>query len=224
MPSTINGIIILVIALIPGVPGETWMSEITGLDWREDRLRRVIRIVVISVTGLISYVAMSDALLLIGVALPEPKYINPRHLTLGFSSSILSEMAYAYVGHLLLSTLIGGVAGLAWVRYGRIVESTPYPAAWDDLIRDLVPGRWVIVTLTNGDVYMGKIETADSGVAESDRDLILEEPLQYSEALVCEASQNQYLYLPSALIASVAVVYDEDKDGERFVPPGETFS
>jgi hypothetical protein len=39
----------------------------------------------------------------------------------------------------------------------------------------------VVISLTNGDAYAGKLKVADSGVATPDRDLILEEPARYDE-------------------------------------------
>lgn len=103
MPSTINGLVVLLIALIPGVPGETIFSSVTGLDWREDRLRRVIRIVLVSIAGLVLYVIADDVLNeLNGFDLSDPHYIDPGLYVDGITRELLSEIMGAYVGGGLL--------------------------------------------------------------------------------------------------------------------------
>ncbi len=216
MVGTINGLLILAIALIPGVPGETIFSEQTGLDWREDQLRRVIRTVVISIAGLIAYVLLDDFLQYARCDLPNPKYINPYYLSSGFSRSVLSEMAWSYTGHVILSTLIGWGAAVATVKRSENSDSPLYPAAWDDLIRTHVPGRWVLVGLTNGDRYKGVIETADTGVPSNDRDISLADPVLFDEdAGGYVETGNQYLFLPAALISSVSVLRNPEVTKRR---------
>lgn len=78
------------------------------------------------------------------------------------------------------------------------------------------------MTLTNGESYAGYIETADTEVRKEERDVILKEPALYDEDREgYVATQNQYLFLTSALIESVAVVYDADDGSEtRLSEPG----
>ena len=47
MPSTINGLLIFLVALIPRVPGEPIYTNVVGLDWREDPFQRVVRITIL---------------------------------------------------------------------------------------------------------------------------------------------------------------------------------
>ncbi len=211
MVGTINGLLILAIALIPGVPGETIFSDQTGLDWREDQLRRVIRTVIISIAGLLAYVFTDDLVNAAQSDLPDPRYIDPHYLSAGFSRSVLTAMAWSYTGHVLFSTLIGWGAAVVTVKRSEASDTTLYPAAWDDLIRTHVPGRWVLIGLTNGDRYRGIIETADTGVPSDDRDVLLADPVLFDKSVGGYVETgNQYLFLPAALISSVSVLRNPD--------------
>lgn len=224
MPSTINGLIVFLVALIPGVPGETAFSRVTGLDWREDRLRRIIRIVIISVGGLVLYILTDDFVSWTGLFdFPDPLYIMPAQIGEAMTRNTLTEMAWAYIGHVVCASAVGAGSGLGWKKLAHATGRTPYPSSWDDLINTYSDEHWVIVTLTDGTTYAGVIETADTGVAAEERDMLLREPALYDQdenAYVVE--HYQHLFLPSALIASVAVVYDEELDeGDRLTDVGQ---
>jgi hypothetical protein len=223
MPSTINGLIVLLVALIPGVPGETVYSNVTGLDWREDRLRRVIRIVIISIAGLLLYVLVDDFGSWAGwYNLSDPKYVMPAQLGAELTRGTLSEIAWAYIGHVISSSVVGAGVGYGWNWLAHWIGSTPYPAAWDDLINTHSSGHWVIVSLHDGDTYAGIIETADTGVPPEERDVLLLEPAKYREERdAYVAMRHQHLFLPAALIASMAVVYDEASEEERITQVGQ---
>lgn len=78
------------------------------------------------------------------------------------------------------------------------------------------------MSLHDGSTYAGIIETADTGVPPGDRDVLLLEPARYDEdrnAYV--VMRHQHLFLPSALSASMAVVYDEDSEEERLIQVGQ---
>lgn len=216
MPSTINGLIVFLVALIPGVPGETAFSRVTGLDWREDRIRRIIRIVVISVGGLLLYILADDFVSWTGLLnFPDPLYVMPAQIGEALTRDTLTEMARAYIGHVVCASIIGAGSGYGWKKLAHATGRTPYPSSWDDLINTYSDEHWVIVTLTDDTTYAGIIETADTGVAAKERDILLREPAVYDQdedAYVAE--HHQHLFLPSALIASVAVVYDEELDEE----------
>lgn len=214
MPSTINGLVVFLVALIPGVSGETIYSNVTGLDWREDRLRRVIRIVIISITGLLTYVLVDDFGNWLGLFnLSDPKYVIPAQLGGNLTRRVLSEIAWAYIGHVITSSIVGAGVGYVWNWVAHWIGSTPYPSAWDDLINTHSSGHWVVVSLQDGSTYAGIVETADTGVPPDDRDVLPLEPARYDQdrnAYV--VMRHQHLFLPSALIASMAVVYDEDSE------------
>jgi hypothetical protein len=215
MPRTINGLIIFIVVLLPGVPGERLYNSWTGLDWRENKLQRVIRIIAISVAGLIPYIIASHA-----AGLPLPLYILPdTYATV--TGATLVQMAWAYTGHTVFAVAVAAVGGYVqdWIAEQR--DETTYPSAWDDLVRDLAQERWVVVALENGDIFLGGIQEADINAPRKDRDLILSQPARYSDGEQDYIGTNyQYLYLPQAQIESIAVMYDRERDGDRWVPPG----
>jgi hypothetical protein len=215
MPRTINGLIIFIVVLLPGVPGERLYNSWTGLDWRENKLQRVIRIIAISVAGLIPYIIASNA-----AGLPLPLYVFPdTYATV--TGETLVQMAWAYTGHTVCAVTVAAVGGYVqdWVAEQR--DETTYPSAWDDLVRDLAQERWVVVALENGDIFLGGIQEADINAPREDRDLILSQPARYSDDEQDYIGTNyQYLYLPQAQIESIAVMYDRERDGDRWVPPG----
>jgi hypothetical protein len=210
MPSTINGLIVFLIALIPGVPGEALYSLLAGRDWREDQLRRVIRIVMISVFGLLVYFPIAH-----WTPLPMPRYVVPSALANISSDEQLIRLVGSYVGHMTCAALVGAVLVPLQHALSSLTDSSTYPSAWDDLLRVHVPGRWVIVSLKNGDGIMGILETAEREVSQDERDILLKEPAFFDsneEAYI--SVPYQYLFLPAALIESVAVVYDTTEDME----------
>lgn len=215
MPSTINGLIIFIVVLLPGVPGERLYNSWTGLDWRENKLQRTIRIVSISIAGLISYIVAAHA-----SELPLPLYIFPETYT-AITGAELVRAAWAYTGHTGFAIAAAAVGGYVqdWMAEQR--DQTTYPSAWDDLVRDLADERWVVVALKNGDIFLGGLQEADINAPREDRDLILSQPARYSDAEEDYiGTEYQYLYLPQAQIESVAVMYDREKDGDRWVNPG----
>jgi len=149
MPSTINGLIIFVVVLLPGVPGERLYNSWTGLDWRENKLQRVIRIVSISIAGLIPYIIASHA-----SSLPLPLYVFPdAYATV--TGEKLVQMAWAYTGHTVFAVAVATMGGYVqdWIAKQR--DETTYPSVWDNLVRDLTHERWVVVALDNGDIFLG---------------------------------------------------------------------
>lgn len=215
MPSTINGLIIFIVVLLPGVPGERLYNSWTGLDWRENKLQRTIRIVSISIAGLVPYIIAAHA-----SGLPLPLYIFPETYT-AITGADLVQIAWAYTGHTGFAITAAAVGGYLqdWMAEQR--DQTTYPSAWDDLVRDLADGRWIVVALKNGDVFLGGLQEADINAPREDRDLILSQPARYSDAEEDYIGTDyQYLYLPQAQIESIAVMYDRQKDGDRWVNPG----
>lgn len=215
MTTTINGLVILLIALIPGVPGEFIYTQLTGLDWREEQLRRVIRIVLVSVVGLILYVLLDDLLggIWSPLDLPDPKYVMPAHLGMKMTRAALSHMAWAFIGHVLLATGVGWGLARGWEWAAERLETTKHPSAWDDLVNEHAPKHWVVITLTDETTWAGKIETADENVPAEERDLLLEEPARYDpEEDTFITEPYQHLFVPAALVATVAVLYDSDQD------------
>lgn len=215
MPSTINGLIIFIVVLLPGVPGERLYNSWTGLDWRENKFQRSLRIASISTAGLVAYIIAAHV-----SGVPLPRYVLPETYA-AITEAELVRIAWAYTGHTGVAILIGVVGGYVqdWMAEQR--DRTPYPSTWDDLVRELADGRWVVVALKNGDIFLGGIQEADINVPREDRDLILSQPARYSDTEKDYIGTDyQYLYLPQAQIESIAVMYDREEDGDRWVNPG----
>ena len=97
--------------------------------------------------------------------------------------------------------------------FSKWTPTSPYPAAWDDFIRIGVQKHWVVIRLTNGEAYAGIIQYVDTSVNQRERDIVLLEPAIYLEKKqTYKVIPYQHLFLPAALISSVAVVYDPNVD------------
>ncbi len=42
-----------------------------------------------------------------------------------------------------------------------LTRTSARPATWDAFIRESVPGRWVVVPLTSGDIFVGQVDMAE---------------------------------------------------------------
>jgi hypothetical protein len=128
-----------------------------------------------------------------------------------------------YFGHCVGATLIGLLAAVSRKMLARwSLFQSPYPAVWDEFLRSYAPKHWVVITLTNGDVYAGFIKSADKSVASSERDIVLAEPAQYTEEKKTYIALGyQYLFLPATMVSLIAVVYNSDIDRERVTEVGK---
>ena len=122
---------------------------------------------------------------------------------------------------MLGSVIAAALAICAAKVLARFSSRSPYPGAWDDFARLYAPKRWVVVGLTNGRVYAGKLKSSDVAVAMEDRDLVLEEPCAYNaKSKQYIAVSYQHLFIPAATWFSIAAVSDPEDD--RTVPVGES--
>jgi hypothetical protein len=158
--------------------------------------------------------------------LPLPLHLIPSsYIALSDTPENLLKIIYPYIGHLIGGSIAGVSAALASLLLAKIFSTTAYPAAWDNFIRKQVSKHWVIIGLKNGDVYAGKIKTADLSVSSDERDLILEEPCIYYKKNCHTANYRalnyQYIFIPSENLYSVAVVYDPNIDKNRIIAVGE---
>lgn len=218
MPGTIIGLIILLFAVLPGVPAYSIYKTFFGSDWRETEWEKVIKVVIFSLSGIIVYVMVSAL-----VKLPSPIYIIPSTFnpdTFGVAS--LLPIALSLTGHFISSLLIAIIAVLVTRFIGRWTPSTPYPAAWDDFIRQDVQEHWVVIRLANSETYAGYIKNADVSVSQSERDIVLAEPALYSEKEKnYKTIPYQRLFLPASMISSIATVHNPKSD-ERITKIGSS--
>lgn len=218
MPTTVVGIVILVVAILPGVPGDKVYRLLVGWDWREDQWQRVIRLVGFSVFGLALYATLGSVL-----PVPAPLYLAPEHVVTAFREpSLLPSLFGALVGHFSASGVAGFLAAVIARGSGRWTPFTVYPDAWEHFVRELVREHWVVVSLDDGSSYAGMLDLADTSVREEERDLVLTEPAEYDpNDAEYKAMRYQFLFLPGRLISSIAVVHDPESDA-RVTSVGET--
>ncbi len=218
MPTTITALIIIIVAVFPGVLGNRAYQTIVGINWRDKEFQVILRLAGFSVIGLVLYSIAAD---LTGF-LPLPLHLLPNsYESLSDNPSYLLNIIYPYMGHLFGGFIAGIIGALGMILLSKISSQTAYPGAWDDFIRKHVSKHWVIIGLKNGDVYAGKIKTADLSVSKEERDIILEEPCLYEKEKANYNSLNyQYMFIASDTIYSIAVIHDSKLD-QRLVPVGE---
>jgi len=201
--------LILIIAVLPGVPGDKVYRMLLGSDWREEQWQRIVRLVGFSVVGLALYSVIGSL-----VGAPAPIYLSPNRVVEAFEQpDLIPPLFIALLGHFAGS----GLAGLGGAMLARGIvrwtSLTLFTSAWDHFVDQWVPEHWVVVRLDSGETYGGILALADTSVREEERDLVLEEPAEFDEKKAEYVSLNyQHLFLPGRLISSVAVVHDPDID------------
>jgi hypothetical protein len=217
MPTSATAVLIALVALFPGLIGNTVYRRLLGVDWREKEWQSILRLLGFSVFGVVIY-AIAGA----GLGLLPPAHLFPEaYKNLKPSWVDLRVVIFPYVGH-VLGGLVAGVLG-AWGMklLAKISSSTAYPSAWDDFVRSYTPKHWVVVSFTNGDVYAGKVKNADVAVSSDDRDLVLEEPCIFDEKTSNYRAVNyQYLFVRADKVFSIAAIHNADD--KRILPVGET--
>lgn len=218
MPETPTALLILLIAVLPGAFGNIIFQAVLGINWREQVWQSLLRLLGFSTVGVVLYIVFAGL-----TGAPPPLYILPDTYKSGeFNASSLLPMAVAYVGHCIASA-VAGVLGVTGYRVLSIfAPASPYAYAWDDFLRNYVPGHWVAVTLVQGDSYAGILGHADTAATHDGRDLILREPARYDPATKNYiALPYQSLFLPGRLVASIAVVSEPSID-KRLTVIGES--
>jgi hypothetical protein len=207
--------LLIALAILPGVAGEKAYRLLVGVDWREDKWQRTLRLLAFSVIGLATYAAIAT-----GTRLPPPSYVLPSELARPNDAAI-GLYALAYLGHVAGAALVGIAAALTSRGIARLVSRTAYSSAWDHFVNACVRQHWVTVGLQNGDVYLGFIDIADVSVAAGERDVILREPALYDATTSrYRALEYQSMFLPGTLICSIGVISDTKLD-KRMTTPGE---
>jgi hypothetical protein len=218
-PDTIETLLIILFAVLPGYVGESVYTRVAGVNWRESPWRAVLRVLVISVAGVYLYALLAAALNALGpFDLPLPTYAFPAVLS---DPRALAVHGVVRTGGALLGHVTGSV--VTALVAPRVMRALPHargwPSAWDEMVREYVRGRWVMVELKNGQFLVGKLEVADASVAASERDLVLEEPCQLdpvSKRFVPDT--KQFLFLPADAVASVAALTDIERDTRITTP------
>lgn len=216
--TTIAGLLVVLVAVLPGVLGNLAYRALAGVSWREKETQQLLRLLAFSALGLAGYTFVASWL-----SWPLPEYVLPDTFVAGaFSAQSLPRLTAAYVGHFVFATIVGIVAGVVIVGLRKLGSGLGQRDAWDQFIHGSVPKRWVIVHVRSGESYAGFLDHADVSVEPNFRDLILREPYIWNEdAKTYNSTYNQYLFLQGSEVASMAVVHDPTQD-KRVVPASET--
>lgn len=208
IPTTIAGIVAVILGVLPGIPADKVYRYVVGVSWRESQLNHVLRLFAFSVFGLALYAWLAGT-----TVLPDPLYVLPSTFAAsgGLEATELPGLGAAYVGHVVAATLAGFAVAGAMRGLTRISAIAPHRDSWDHFVNALIPEHWVLVTLSNGETYAGKIDQADVAVEPEYRDLVLIEPA-ILEPEGYRSLYQQHLFLPGSFIASIATVTDPEAD------------
>ena len=214
MPATLTVLLIGVLGLLPGVPGDRCYRLLMGRDWREDRWQATLRVLGFSVAGLAIYNAVAPHL-----RLPLPPYLLPANLA-SPSAAMLSDMGVALLGHTLAGVLSAIVAVGAVRVLALMVARTAYQAAWDHFVNVSIRNRWVVVAMKSGETYLGYVGIADTSVKAEERDMVLHEPARLDVATETYiALDYSVVFVPGSAVASVGAI--ADPQDTRKIPPGK---
>jgi len=209
MPTTVAGLLIILFAILPGIPAYSIYKMFWGSNWRQSEWEKIVTIIIFSTGGLIIYTIISSQFNLTPSVYVIPSTFEAK----SFGTSDLLPISLSLVGH-FVSSIFLSLLVIIILRFSmRWLPIAPYPGSWDDFINNSVANRWVVVRLTNEETYAGILKSADTSVAQSDRDIILGEPALYSRKKGnYEVLPYQEIFVPATLVSSIAVVHDPDFD------------
>jgi hypothetical protein len=210
IPATVGTLLILLVGLLPGLPGETVYGWMRGRSWLEKDFEYFMRILGFSLAGVLIYAVLANWL-----GLPMPEHVAPSTFQDdAFGAASLPHLATGYLGHVIASGIVGAVVGFAVAASRRLAaDATSHRDAWDEFVRTYAQGRWIVVTLNGGDSYAGMLEHADISREPEYRDVVLSEPaLHDADSGNYRATSSQYLYFRGDQIASIGAVSNSAKD------------
>jgi len=217
---TISGLLLLVFAILPGLPGERLYHLLVGANWREDHWQRVLRLLGFSLFGVTLYARIAPI-----VGAPPPPYLSPAVFQGSVADpNFIDTLAIALLGHFAASGLGGLLAGSITRVFARLFSATVHPSAWDHFIRDYcAKGQRIVVGLESGEYYSGLFDMADLSVSNSEREIVLREPAilrrDHAEYVAMGAS---CIFLSSKLIVSIAIADKPPMLGKDITSSQET--
>lgn len=181
------------------------------LSWRDTAINSTFRVICFSVGGAYLYVFAYLLLRHCDCLLP-PNHLFPQVLA-AFGPDTYLTLLWPFLGHALGSAVFAffvvGVAHLMARVFGRSLN----PNAWDVFTGDMVDGRWVAVSLKNGESYAGILKVVDNRVQSGERDLVLTEPARFSEEKRNFVSTSySAIYLSAESVETVAAVAQPGDD------------
>lgn len=213
MPSTLDTLLVILFAILPGIPGNTVYNKMAGTNWREEQWRTVVRILGISLGGLILYIIIGSF-----INAPLPSYISPTTFAnFVVERTALVQMSVAFLGHFAGAIIVGYIGARVTQKLDEWTRSSEFIDSWHEFALVHASKHWVVVRIKGGEAYAGYIKTADTKVKAEDRNIILAEPAVYVKEQNKYLSQPyNYLFLPGKIIDSVAI-YSKPLD-KRITP------
>jgi len=127
MPTTIAGVLVALFAILPGLPGYMIFSRMVGSDWREKDWQITLRILGISLAGIVIYVMLADLL-----NLPQPLYVFPSTFTPeSFNENALPQIAVSLSGHVAASVVVAFISVGAVRLIARLSPVSHFPCSWE---------------------------------------------------------------------------------------------
>jgi hypothetical protein len=205
MSDTLNALLVILFFALPGIAGNAIYMKATGINWREEPGRTVVRIFSISLGGLLLYVLVGSLL-----NAPLPSYLSLDTLdTLALRRTASIRMSIAFIGHLLAAILVG-FAAAKMSQVGKGPGQTGFVDGWHEFVSAHANGHRAVVETNRGATYAGYIQMAGPEKKADERDVILAEPAVY------RADQDKYLplpynylFLPGKIVDSVAITNGE---------------
>lgn len=218
MPTSIAALLIIVIAIVPGMLGNAVFTRFLGTDWREKDFATVTRVLSFSVFGLALYAWIASEL-----GWPAPIHVLPSSYSAAqVGPNVVARLSPGYLGHTIGGGVTGGLAAIGSFLLSWASSRSAHPSAWDEFVSTCVRKRWVVVTLTTGEAFCGIVETADASVDATQRDILLSEPAQYDAAVGDYAATGyRHLFLRAPQIDSVATLRNAEFDKKLLTRAGE---
>lgn len=203
MPTTIASAIVIALAIIPGAFGSYVWDLVNGHDWRAKEWESALRFLAFSILGLAIYVLCAAAM-----GLPPAIHVLPAtYAAPNLTSDALLRITLPYMGHIVGSSLVGGIAAIAHRGVCKLRGWTPQPSAWDHFIKAAAPGRWAVVTLSTGDVFAGYLHTAEESAPAGERDVVLGDPARWDpQTGNYIVSSLRFAFFPAAIVQTIGAV------------------
>lgn len=210
MPTTLAAVVVLALAIVPGALGTYAWRALNGEPWHQKDWEAAIRFVAFSVVGLGIYVLAA-----LWLGMPPAAHVIPASYEPGtLRPDGLGGIFLPYLGHIISSALVGGMAAGAHRMVCRLTGTSPHPGAWDHFLKKSLPLRWAVVTLKSGDVFAGYVRTAEESAPASQRDVILSFPAKYDEGTRSYlVTPYRDLFLPADLIQNIGTIRQPDEMG-----------
>jgi hypothetical protein len=217
MNLTIPTALVFTLGLVPGVLGALVYRLLNGVDWRDREMLVALRWFGFSVFGLGVYSLLAVFLDLI----PALHVLPSSYASSRMTASSFPALFVPFLGHCLTSASVGAAAAGIMRLTSKTLGLTVGPCSWDEFATKQIKDRWVVLTLKSGDAYAGQLLVVDTSVAGTDRDLVLRDPAKWNPETnsYCRLHYRD-LFVPAALLESIATVYDPDKDRDA-TPPGQ---